>query len=126
MNGIWLALFVGIGGSIGTLLRFGIGRLAIANGKPGYYGTLFVNLAGSLAMGVFIGLQLEQEHLEIYAFTGIGILGGFTTYSTLNVQKASMFAKGSKRTLAYYLVATYVGGFIITASGVGLGYLIHT
>ncbi|TFE31796.1 fluoride efflux transporter FluC [Cohnella luojiensis] len=126
MNTLWSALLVGFGGSIGTLLRYGIGRLATANGKPGFYGTLFVNLTGSLAMGVFIGLQLEQEHLEIYAIAGIGILGGFTTYSTLNVQKATMFAKGPKRTLVFYLVATYVGGFVFTASGVGLGYLIHT
>ncbi|WP_239617258.1 fluoride efflux transporter FluC [Cohnella mopanensis] len=126
MNGLWLAGLVGIGGSIGALIRYGIGRLAVNKRKPGYYGTLFVNLAGSLLIGVFIGLQLELEHGPQYAFAGIGVLGGLTTYSTLNVQKATLYGNGDQKTLAWYLAATYLGGFALTGLGVGLGYYIHT
>jgi len=126
MKSIWLAGLVGIGGSLGTLIRYGIGRWALAKRKPSFYGTLIVNLAGPFAMGVLIGLRQEQEHAAMYALAGIGILGGLTTYSTLNVQKATMRRDGSKRTLAYYLAATYFGGFGLTAIGVGLGYILHT
>lgn len=126
MSGIWLAGLVGIGGSIGALLRFGIGRLAVRKRKPSYYGTLFVNLAGSLAIGLFIGLNLEQDHAATYAFAGIGMLGGLTTYSSLNVQKATLNRSGSRKTLTAYLALTYVGGFALTALGVGLGNLLHT
>jgi CrcB protein len=126
MNELWIAILVGIGGASGALMRYGIGRMIVAKHKPSFYGTLIVNLAGSCATGLFIGLYLEQEHLAVYAFTVIGILGGLTTFSTLNVQKATMSRSGSRMTLALYLGATYVGGFGLTAIGVGLGNLLHT
>jgi CrcB protein len=126
MNGMWLACLVGIGGAAGTLLRYGVGRLLLAKNKPGYYGTLSVNLAGSLAMGLLIGLRLEQENAAAYALAGIGFLGGLTTYSTLNVQKATLSGSGSRRTLTLYLGATYIGGLGATALGFALGTYLHT
>jgi len=126
MSDLWLAGLVGLGGSIGALIRYGVGRSAARNGKPSFYGTLCVNLAGSFVIGLFLGLHLEQEHVSAYAFAGIGILGGLTTYSTLNLQKATIYKEGAKRTLARYLAATYLGGFALTAFGVGLGYILHT
>jgi len=127
MSGIGLAFLVGIGGAAGTLLRFGVGRWLASMGKPGLYGTLIVNLAGSLAMGLLIGLGWERDHAAAYALSGIGFLGGLTTYSTLNVQKATLVrdGAGSRRTLVLYLAATYAGGFALTAVGVGLGYFLH-
>lgn len=126
MSGLGLAVLVGIGGSIGALLRYGIGRLTIRKGKPSYYGTLFVNVLGAFVIGLFIGLNLEREHAATYAFAGIGVLGGLTTYSTLNVQKATLYRNGSRKTLVYYLALTYVGGIALTVLGVGLGDLLHT
>jgi CrcB protein len=126
VSGFWLAGLVGLGGSLGALARYGISRATVSLRKPAFYGTLFVNLSGSFAIGVFIGLQWEHERVAEYAFYGIGFLGGLTTYSTLNVQKAMMSRKESGRILAYYLAATYVGGFGLTAAGAGLGFLLHT
>ena len=127
MNGLGLACFVGLGGAAGTLLRYGIGRWTAARDKPAYYGTLTVNLVGSLTMGALIGIGLEQRDAAMYAFAGIGVLGGLTTYSTLNVQKATLIRGGSagRRTLVYYLIATYAGGLAMTAAGYGLAYLFH-
>jgi CrcB protein len=123
---VWLVTIVGAGGALGALMRYGVGRLVVAKRKPSFYGTLIVNLVGSFVMGVFIGIHLEQEYQSVYAFMGIGILGGLTTYSTLNVQKAMMSHKQSRRVLVLYLGATYVGGLILTAAGVLLGYVLHT
>ncbi|WP_373229867.1 CrcB family protein [Cohnella sp.] len=123
---LWLALLVGAGGAIGSLLRYGIGRLVIARQKPSFYGTLIVNLAGSFAIGIFIGLNWEHQYQAVYAFTVIGLLGGLTTYSTLNVQKATMVNNESRHVLAGYMAATYLGGWSLTAIGVGLGYLLYT
>jgi len=120
-----MMLLVGIGGAAGTLLRYFAGRFFAARKKPNYAGTLTVNLVGSLAMGLLIGLGWERENGAAYAFAGIGVLGGLTTYSTLNVQKATLSRAGAGRTLALYLAATYVGGFASTALGVGLGFIIH-
>lgn len=121
---LWMIGLVGAGGAIGTLMRYGVGRLVTGKGKPPFYGTLIVNLAGSFAMGVLIGLGLESNGGADFAFIGIGVLGGLTTYSTLNVQKASMWSEGRRRTLAMYTGATYLGGWIFTAAGVALGYLL--
>ena len=123
---VGLAVLVGIGGALGSLLRYGIGRAIISRRKPGYYGTLIVNLSGSFVMGIFIGLNGEHIAVAAYAFTVIGLLGGLTTYSTLNVQKATMVNQAPRKVLAGYLAATYLGGWTITAIGVGLGYLLHT
>ncbi|MFC4601955.1 fluoride efflux transporter FluC [Cohnella hongkongensis] len=123
MNGMGLACVVGLGGAAGTLLRYGIGRWVTARGRHSVLGTLIANLAGSLAMGVLIGIGLEERQASAYALAGIGFLGGLTTYSTLNVQKASLFRGGgrSKALLAWYVTATYAGGFALTAAGVGIG-----
>lgn len=123
---VWLFTLVGAGGALGALMRYGVGRLIVAKGKPSFYGTLIVNLVGSFVMGLFIGIHLEQEYHSLYAFMGFGILGGLTTYSTLNVQKATMSNKQSRRALAFYLGATYVCGLILTSAGVLLGYVSHT
>ncbi|KIL36189.1 hypothetical protein SD71_09565 [Cohnella kolymensis] len=123
---VWLFALVGAGGTIGSLVRYGAGRWVTGKGKASFYGTLIVNLAGSFAMGMLIGLGLESVHRAEYAFFGIGVLGGLTTYSTLNVQKATMWQEGKRRTLAFYIGATYLGGWILTAAGVGLGYLLST
>lgn len=117
---------VGAGGAIGTLLRYGVGRWVTGKGKPPFYGTLIVNLIGSFAMGLLIGLNWESSNRADFAFAGIGVLGGLTTYSTLNVQKAMLWREGSRRTLALYTGATYLGGWILTAAGVGLGRLLST
>jgi len=125
MREFGLAILVGAGGAAGTLLRYGVGRLFASKRKPAYFGTLAVNLSGSLAMGVLIGLGLEERNAAAYALAGIGFLGGLTTYSTLNVQKATLSRDGKRRTLVPYLAATYLGGFALTALGVALGVYLH-
>lgn len=123
MNG-WLIVLVGAGGAIGTLIRYGVGRAMAAKSKPSHYGTLIVNIVGSFAMGLLLGFGWERDHDAVYAFAAVGMLGGLTTYSTLNVQKASMLRDGARRPLAIYLAATYVGGFAATAAGFLLARLV--
>ncbi|MFC5467246.1 fluoride efflux transporter FluC [Cohnella suwonensis] len=126
MSQFGIACLVGLGGAIGALARYGASRAAAAKKKPGFYATLAVNLAGSFLMGLFIGCRLESGHAVLYAFAGTGILGGLTTYSTLNVQKASLLRSGAKRTLLYYVAATYAVGFGLTALGVAIGDMMLT
>ena len=122
---------IGIGGAIGTLIRYGAGLLAARKNKPTYLATLAVNLSGCFVIGLLLGLGWQAKHETIYAFVATGILGGLTTYSTLNVQKATMPRTSSRKTLALYLFATYAGGALLTAAGAavchfGIGYLFTT
>lgn len=126
MNGWWLTGLAGAGGAIGALLRYAAGRLAARAGKPGWHATLIVNLAGSLAAGVLIGSGLPSVSPSAYVFAGAGILGGLTTYSTLNVQKTALNAAGTRKILTLYLALTYAGGLSLAAAGAALGeYLVH-
>ncbi|WP_287021828.1 CrcB family protein [Cohnella sp.] len=121
MNGWMLACLVGIGGSAGALLRYGASRWnARRKGKP-HLATLAVNLTGSLLLGLMAGGNLRVSHAEVYAFAGTGIMGGLTTYSTLNVQKAEMARARNWRQLAGYAAATYLGGWAAFAAGWLLG-----
>ena len=66
---------VGIGGAIGAVLRYAIGEW-IPDGFP--WGTLTVNLLGSLLLGIIVGMSLSAE---MGLLLGTGIMGAFTTMS---------------------------------------------
>lgn len=80
-------LVVGLGGFIGTVVRFLISKyftLQFSNEFP--WGTFFVNILGSLLIGSFFGL-FEYGHkisYEWFLFFTIGVCGGFTTFSTFS------------------------------------------
>lgn len=122
----WLTVFlVGAGGAVGAVARYGASRWFARRGAPSFAATLLVNLAGSLAIGLLIGRQAALEHPELYALVGTGFLGGLTTFSTLNVQKAQLARERAGRTLARYAAATYLGGWALTGLGLWLGHLIE-
>jgi CrcB protein len=118
-----LLALAGLGGTAGALLRYGAGRLGSRLGKPAHYATLAVNWAGSLAIGALVSLNVKAGHEALYVFIGTGVLGGLTTYSTLNVQKAAMSRERKFRLLAAYATLTYLGGWAALAAGMGLGRL---
>ena len=92
------ALLVGSGGFAGTVLRYAFGGfvhryLPLATFP---YGTLFVNLLGCLLIGAFVGLADSRQLFapEVRAFAFIGVLGGFTTFSTFGYETVAMARDG--------------------------------
>lgn len=87
---------VALGGGIGAALRYativGVGR--IASGYP--WATLAVNVTGSLLMGVLVGWLMRRggtgEGLRL--FLGVGLLGGFTTFSAFSLDFALLWQRG--------------------------------
>lgn len=92
------AVLVGLGGFAGALLRFGLGGLVHRHLPLATfpYGTLAVNLLGCLIIGVLGGLadarQLFGPGLRTFAF--IGLLGGFTTFSTFAYETLALARDG--------------------------------
>lgn len=80
-----IAVLVAIGGGLGAVLRYWIGTAVQAGVGPGRFpwGTLVVNVAGCLAVGVVSALAERWGDLtaETRAFLVVGVLGGFTTFS---------------------------------------------
>lgn len=95
MNGF---LLVALGGAIGASLRHGVGLVALRHLPSGWpWGTSFVNIAGSLAMGMLIGwlaLKAEGASQAARLFLATGVLGGFTTFSAFSLEVANMLRSG--------------------------------
>jgi len=101
-------LLVGAGGALGAMLRYGVSSLA---GRvwptPFPHATLFVNVAGSLAMGLLVGIlarTLPPMQSEIRLFVAIGVLGGFTTFSSFSLDVISLVERGQWGQSVLYIV----------------------
>ncbi len=111
MNGLQLAFAVGAGGAIGALARYGVGALSLRLFGPGFpWGTLGVNVAGSLAMGLLIAfLATREPHSPgLRAFVATGVLGAFTTFSTFALDAVSLYRDKTLTIAAAYVAASVV------------------
>ena len=120
------AFLVGSGGFLGALARYGVSGLVHRQVPLSTfpYGTLVVNLTGCFAIGVVSGLAESRQLFgpEFRTFALIGILGGFTTFSTFGNETFAMF-----RDEEYLLAASNIGGHVILSLAlVWLGYAITT
>lgn len=84
------AALVGSGGFIGAICRYGLSGLVQRNAPLAVfpYGTLAVNMLGCLLIGIVVGLVDSRQvfNPEIRLFLILGLLGGFTTYSTFGYE----------------------------------------
>jgi len=97
------------GGALGALLRFWISSWvtgALGRGFP--WGTLTVNVAGSLAMGLLYVWLVERAALapEWRAFLMVGLLGAFTTFSTFSIETFNLIEAGQPLRAAGNVVAS--------------------
>ncbi|HJP38201.1 MAG: fluoride efflux transporter CrcB [Gammaproteobacteria bacterium] len=115
MNYLSQVMIVGAGGFIGSALRFVVSgwvqRLAATSVMP--YGTLAVNVLGCLALGFLGGLAEYRQVLEPgqRLFLMVGILGGFTTFSTFAFESISLMQDAEILKAMLNTVAQVVLGF---------------
>lgn len=105
-------LLIAAGGALGTLLRYVVSGLdyKFSNGVfP--FSTLVVNLSGSLVIGFLWGL-FEQSSAPAYIrmFIFIGILGGFTTFSTFSLENFNLLRDGEFKIAFANIILTNVLG----------------
>jgi fluoride exporter len=101
---------VAIGGGAGAWLRFVAGRLFGATAFP--WTTLGVNLLGSFAMGLLAGWLARNGSFGDgwRLLLGVGLLGGFTTFSAFSMETAQLIERGAMAQAGLYAVASVVGG----------------
>lgn len=113
-------LLVGVGGFVGSALRYGINRLSVTYLSAGLpAGTLIVNLAGCLLIGIIAGLSQRSGAISpnTVLLLSTGFCGGFTTFSTFSLELLSMGSAGSLLMAAGYLAVSVAGGIFMVWLG---------
>lgn len=117
-------LLIALGGAIGALARYGTGTLLrdVTERTAFPYGTLAVNLLGCLIIGYLQGLfadrWLVREDLRVAML--VGVLGGYTTFSTFGFETAAMLQDGQMRRAGMNLLANNVLGIGLVMVGYAL------
>lgn len=98
------------GGALGAVMRFGLAR-ALPVGASGWpWPTFAANLIGGLAMGVLAAWLLRGDNAAepLRLFLGVGVLGGFTTFSAFSLEMAQMVERGQGMMAAGYALASVI------------------
>ncbi|GAA0735534.1 fluoride efflux transporter CrcB [Sphingomonas japonica] len=116
-------LLVMAGGAIGAGARHLVGRIALSWLGPNYpWGTLTVNLIGGFAMGILIGTlartSLAGEQLRL--LLGVGVLGGFTTFSAFSLDVVNMLERGTVGTALFYVLISVIGSIVALIAGLAM------
>lgn len=118
-----ILLAVALGGGLGTSARYGLVVMTAPVTPPSFpWVTLLINLVGSFGLGLILTLVIEIWPPTRYVrpFVGIGLLGGFTTFSTLAVESSRLIDAGQASLSMAYLVASLVAGMLSCALGAAL------
>lgn len=123
------ALFVGIGGGLGSLLRWAVGKAVGERWHDGRFpmGNFLINVSGAFAIG-FLATLFGYDFRDRYgAFMSAavltGFLGGYTTFSSMQLDAATLSTTSGARDAALYLLASVVVGGMAAALGIVLGNL---
>ena len=115
-------LLVFLGSGLGGMLRHGVNLLTPRFGLALPYGTLFVNVVGSLLAGLVVGhLATRAAAAEAWRlFLMTGILGGFTTFSAFSLDAVLLFERGDPGSAALYVGGSLVGSIGAAVFGLWL------
>ena len=114
------ALFVFIGGGVGSVLRYAVGLWIGSAAFP--WATLGVNAVGSFAIGLFGGWAVRfglGETLRLALI--VGLCGGFTTFSTFSKESLTLMTEGRYGAFAAYAVGSVALGIVMVAAGCFIG-----
>jgi CrcB protein len=115
-------LLVFVGGGVGSVLRFLMGKFLNSpqDGIP--YGTFAANIIGSLLIGIILGIAAKNDTLSSNQtlLLATGFCGGFTTFSTFAYENHIFLKSGDFTTFAIYTIASFIIGFLAVFFGMYL------
>lgn len=98
-------LMVGLGGALGSMLRYAVTLLFAAAGWSGNLGIMLVNALGSFAIGYLTGAVKDNVLLLLLT---VGVCGGFTTFSTFSMQSVRLLQDGRVLQFGLYAVLSVI------------------
>ena len=121
-RGAQVLVVIAVGGMAGAAARHGVSLAAptAPGGLP--WSTLIVNTSGCLLIGMLMVLIVEARHAHrlVRPFLGVGVLGGYTTFSTYTVDAQALIAAGRPGVALGYLAGTAVAAVVAVQLGVVL------
>jgi CrcB protein len=116
---IWL---VGLGGVLGTLLRYYLGKwIALRTGTDYPWATWVINLSGSLLLGILFALfNKELISIELWWTLGVGFCGAYTTFSTFGYETQQLIEKQQLLRAAVYMLSSIIIGLLMAWCGMTL------
>jgi fluoride exporter len=108
-------LLVAVGGALGATARYGLGGLVHRYMSPHFpYGTFVVNVSGCLAFGMLAGVAEQRSVLgpQARAFLLIGVLGGFTTFSSFTFESFQLLRDAEYARASLNIVGQVLVGLI--------------
>lgn len=117
-----ILLVIAAGGAVGSLARWAVSHAVPASPWGIPWGTWLANVTGGLALGVLMVFVLDVWPPRRYVrpFLGVGVLGGYTTFSTYMLDTRTLLADGHVAAGLGYLFGTLVAGLLAVAAGVVL------
>ena len=120
---IRIALIIGLGGGIGSILRYAVQVLAgryLTTNFP--LGTLLVNISGCLLIGILYSLFTRHTAfaVEWRLFLITGICGGYTTFSSFSLESVNLIKQGNYAYFVLYASLSFLLGLLATVGGVTL------
>ncbi|OJU14370.1 MAG: hypothetical protein BGN88_02380 [Clostridiales bacterium 43-6] len=101
--------YVALGGAIGSVFRYLSGRAILRilpDASP--FGTLLINVLGAFLIGIIsqYGLKISVADSGWYLMTTVGVLGGFTTFSTFSLESVNLLETGRMTAAFLYILAS--------------------
>ena len=113
------AISVAVGGALGSLARYGLAGMLNFRSHP--WGTVTVNVIGSLILGVLLGTWGMRADGVVQTGLAIGLLGGFTTFSTFAFDTLFLWEHGDTTAAVLSVAVTLVFGIGAAVAGVAIG-----
>lgn len=115
---------VGVGGGIGAAMRYLLGgAIASRLGSHLPWHTMLVNVSGAFLLGLLMALSVDRGVAGSQArlFLGTGVLGGYTTFSTLSYETVRLMEQGLWTQAAGNMLGSAVAGIVAVLLGLALG-----
>ena len=112
------AILIGLGGFVGANARYWLGSWLDGRFLPMPWPTFLINALGSLLIGIVVGSSPREGARLLVA---VGLLGGFTTFSTFSLEVFTLLEARQGREALLYALASVVVGFALAGLGMALG-----
>jgi CrcB protein len=116
-------LWVGLAGAVGAIARYSIGLSVDQSRFP--WATMGINLSGAFLLAFFLAVALGHLPVSVMTPIAVGLIGGFTTFSTFTWEAFTMSRTGRPGPALIYIAVSVCGGLLAAWAGYSIARAVH-